>query len=148
MISEKVSTELFQTMSTAIQTLTEKASKLSVIGAHQAPLKSAGSLDKYEKFDVTPVIGTEFKDAQLSSLLDGPDSDRGIRDLGILGCGHCTASSRNPSTYYCSTSSQCPSVVLYFSVRRISTSCNRRSSVRSWESSLESLKIRAFTCTP
>lgn len=69
----------------AIQVLTEKASKLSLIGSHREPLKSAGSLDKFEKFDVTTAIGTEFKDVQLSSLLQHSDSDALIRDLAILG---------------------------------------------------------------
>lgn len=42
----------------------------------------SGTLDKYESFDVTKVIGREFPNAQLSELL--PD-DAKIRDLAILG---------------------------------------------------------------
>jgi hypothetical protein len=53
-------------------------------GAKQ-PLHPSQSLDKFEHFDVTPVIGTEFKDVQLTSLLSAPNSDELIRDLAILG---------------------------------------------------------------
>jgi hypothetical protein len=54
-------------------------------GAKSA-LRPAGSLDQFQKFDVTPVIGTEFKEGvQLASLLSAPNSDELIRDLAILG---------------------------------------------------------------
>jgi hypothetical protein len=53
-------------------------------GAKQ-PLRPSQSLDKFEHFHVTPVIGTEFKDVQLTSLLSAPNSDELIRDLAILG---------------------------------------------------------------
>jgi len=46
------------------------------------PLKSSGSLDSYEQFDVTAVIGREFPALQLSSILH---DDNKIRDLAILG---------------------------------------------------------------
>jgi hypothetical protein len=49
------------------------------------PLRPSQSLEKFEHFDVTPVIGTEFKDVQLTSLLSAPNSDELIRDLAILG---------------------------------------------------------------
>ncbi|KAF2793928.1 alpha-ketoglutarate-dependent sulfonate dioxygenase [Melanomma pulvis-pyrius CBS 109.77] len=45
------------------------------------PLKSSGSLDSYEHFDVTPVIGAEFPKLQLSEILS---NDNKIRDLAIL----------------------------------------------------------------
>ena len=52
----------------------------------KAPLKSSGSLDQYQKRDVTPVIGTEFAPGtQLTELLSAPNSDDLIRDLAILG---------------------------------------------------------------
>ena len=52
----------------------------------KSPLQTSGSLDKFQKFNVTPVIGTEFKDGvQLASLLSAPNSDELIRDLAILG---------------------------------------------------------------
>lgn len=46
------------------------------------PLKYSGSLDEYASFDVTPVIGREFPEAQLSEILK---EDAKIRDLGITG---------------------------------------------------------------
>ncbi|EXJ89612.1 hypothetical protein A1O3_02679 [Capronia epimyces CBS 606.96] len=45
------------------------------------PLQYSGSLDGYQSFDLTPVIGREFPTLQLSSLLG---DDRKIRDLAIL----------------------------------------------------------------
>ena len=49
------------------------------------PLKNSGSLDHFEKFDVTTVIGTEFlPGVQLSRLLSAPNSDDLIRDLALL----------------------------------------------------------------
>ena len=46
------------------------------------PLTYSGSLDGYKSFDVTPIIGREFPDVQLSTLLS---DDVKIRDLAILG---------------------------------------------------------------
>jgi Taurine catabolism dioxygenase TauD, TfdA family len=57
-------------------------------GVHQVrePLKASGSLNSFEKFDVTSVIGTEFTEGvQLTDLLSAPNSDDLIRDLAILG---------------------------------------------------------------
>jgi proline racemase len=55
----------------------------------RAPLKNTGSLDALEKFDVTSVIGTEFKEGvQLARLLSAPNSDDIIRDLALLGIHH------------------------------------------------------------
>ena len=50
---------------------------------HKEPLKLSGALDKYESFDVTPVIGREFVDTDLAELLRAPNSDELIRDLAI-----------------------------------------------------------------
>lgn len=49
-----------------------------------APLKYSGSLDEYESFDLTSVIGREFSTLQLSEILH---DDAKIRDLGIIGLG-------------------------------------------------------------
>lgn len=46
------------------------------------PLIYSGSLDSYEHFDVTSVIGREFPKLQLSEILD---DDSKVRDLAILG---------------------------------------------------------------
>jgi len=52
----------------------------------RTPLKSSGSLNQFEKVDLTTVIGTEFaKGVQLTDLLNAPNSDDLIRDLAILG---------------------------------------------------------------
>lgn len=49
------------------------------------PLEYSGSLDNYESFDVTSVIGREFPKLQLTELLA---DDVKIRDLAILGTCH------------------------------------------------------------
>ncbi|KAF2022542.1 taurine catabolism dioxygenase [Setomelanomma holmii] len=46
-----------------------------------APLKYSGSLDEYQHFKVTPVIGVEFPKLQISDIL-GDDSK--VRDLAII----------------------------------------------------------------
>ncbi len=61
--------------------------KKSVAGITQSasfptPLVNSGSLDNYESFDVTSVIGREFPTLQLSSILD---DDEKLRDLAITG---------------------------------------------------------------
>jgi hypothetical protein len=59
----------------------------------KAPLKSSGSLDQFEKVQVTPVIGTEFKEGiQIVALLNAPNSDDLIRELAILGTFESSAS--------------------------------------------------------
>ena len=47
----------------------------------RAPLKYSGTLDQYEAFDVTAVIGREFPKIQLSEILK---DDAKVRDLAIL----------------------------------------------------------------
>lgn len=51
--------------------------------APRKPLKSTGSLDKFDSIDITPVIGTEYTQANLVDLLQGPDSAAQLRDLAI-----------------------------------------------------------------
>lgn len=46
------------------------------------PLKYSGSLDEYEHATVTPVIGEEFPNLQITDILS---DDNKIRDLAILG---------------------------------------------------------------
>jgi len=58
------------------------------------PLQLKGALDQYTSFDVTPVIGREFVDANLEEWLRAPNSDDLIRDLAI------TSMSRNASPTY------------------------------------------------
>ncbi|KIW94907.1 uncharacterized protein Z519_04886 [Cladophialophora bantiana CBS 173.52] len=47
------------------------------------PLKSSGSLDQFKSIDLTPVIGTEFPEANLVEWLNSPKSDQLLRDLAI-----------------------------------------------------------------
>lgn len=54
-----------------------------VLTDHREPLKLSGALDKYEHFDVTPIIGREFPNTSLVELLRAPNSDELIRDLAI-----------------------------------------------------------------
>lgn len=50
-----------------------------------APLKPTGVLDKFDSFDVTPVIGREFPNANLKEWLRAPNSDELLRELAITG---------------------------------------------------------------
>jgi hypothetical protein len=54
----------------------------SVEGLLRTPLKYSGTLDQYQSFDVTAVIGREFPTAQLSGILK---DDAKVRDLAITG---------------------------------------------------------------
>jgi hypothetical protein len=45
------------------------------------PLKYSGSLDQYKSNQLTPVIGTEFEDIQVTDLLAA--DDQVIRDLAV-----------------------------------------------------------------
>lgn len=53
------------------------------VQTHKEPLQLAGTLDKYESFDVTPIIGREFPAADLKEWLEAPNSDELLRDLAI-----------------------------------------------------------------
>jgi len=48
------------------------------------PMRQSGSLDKFEKFELTPILGTEFRRVDLTEWLTSPDSDRLLQDLAIL----------------------------------------------------------------
>ncbi|KAG2177446.1 hypothetical protein INT44_007957 [Umbelopsis vinacea] len=47
------------------------------------PLKLKGVLDQYKSFEVTPIIGKEFPDAQITDWLAADNADDLIRDLAI-----------------------------------------------------------------
>ncbi|KAL2786904.1 hypothetical protein BJX66DRAFT_341690 [Aspergillus keveii] len=49
-------------------------------GYIREPLKYSGSLDEYKSFDVTPVIGKEFPELQLTDILN---DEQKLRDLAI-----------------------------------------------------------------
>ncbi|KAL0943296.1 alpha-ketoglutarate-dependent sulfonate [Colletotrichum truncatum] len=50
---------------------------------HKEPLKLSGALDKFEHFEVTPIIGREYPNVDLKELLRAPNSDDLLRDLAI-----------------------------------------------------------------
>jgi hypothetical protein len=49
----------------------------------RVPLKLSGVLDQFESKELTPVIGTEFKNVNLVDWLNAPNSDELLRDLAI-----------------------------------------------------------------
>ncbi len=62
-----------------------KDSRAGPLINHKAPMKYNGLLDKFESFDLTPVIGREYVDINLADLLEAPNSDELLRDLAITG---------------------------------------------------------------
>lgn len=66
---------------------------------HREPLKLSGALDKYEHFDVTPIIGREFVDVDLAEFLSAPNSDELLRDLAITGLFHLTSCRARPVSH-------------------------------------------------
>lgn len=60
-------------------TLNQETSQKTPI---REPLKYSGTLDEYKSFDVTPVIGREFPEIQLTDILN---DDAKLRDLAITG---------------------------------------------------------------
>jgi len=82
---------------------------------HRSTIKSTGSLDFFEKLDLTPVIGTEFKsNFQLAELLTATNSAQLVRDLAVLS-----------SVSLGSANDQSPRGVSCFSGRRKSTLSNK-----------------------
>ena len=49
------------------------------------PLKSSGLIEQYKFEDITPIIGTEFPDANLVQWLESDNADELLRDLAIKG---------------------------------------------------------------
>ncbi|CRG87742.1 Putative alpha-ketoglutarate-dependent sulfonate dioxygenase [Talaromyces islandicus] len=49
----------------------------------KGPLELTGALDKYESFEVTPVLGREYPTAKLLEWMNAPNSDELLRDLAI-----------------------------------------------------------------
>ena len=49
------------------------------------PLELKGVLNQFKSFEVTPVIGKEFPEANLAEWLRAPNSDELLRDLAITG---------------------------------------------------------------
>jgi hypothetical protein len=57
-------------------------------GSHHAsrypPFPYSGILDKYESVEITPCMGTQFKNLDLAEFLELPNSEDGIKDLALL----------------------------------------------------------------
>lgn len=66
----------------AVDPVSKGLNKPSTWTPQQEPLAYSGSLDLYESFDLTNIIGREFPGLQLSEILH---DDAKIRDLAILG---------------------------------------------------------------
>ena len=88
-------------------------------------LKSSGSLESFDSINITPVIGTEFPEANLVQWLNAPNADELLRDLAIKS---------KPIRAYlrmrtCALTNQSLSVVSYSSGNRtISRTISRRNS--------------------
>lgn len=63
------------------QSVQEKA--LTKATRVKQPLTYSNTLDGYQSFDVTPVIGREFPEVQLTDILNASNSDELLRDLAI-----------------------------------------------------------------
>ena len=73
-------------MATITETLTNSIQAVKSAyeaSAHRQPLKLSGALDKFDFFDVTPVIGKEFPTANLKDWSEAPNADELLRDLAI-----------------------------------------------------------------
>jgi hypothetical protein len=68
-------------MSTTTTVIAEQTKPTESV--HKEPLQLTGVLDQYESFDVTPVIGREFRDVNLKDWLRASNSDELLRDLAI-----------------------------------------------------------------
>ncbi|PCH38855.1 taurine catabolism dioxygenase [Wolfiporia cocos MD-104 SS10] len=68
---------------TTTQTSVQSSGSISV-RASTVPLKPTGALDKYEHVDLTPVIGREYPNVQLTDLLNAENADELIRELAII----------------------------------------------------------------
>jgi hypothetical protein len=67
--------------SPVIPTSKDHVTGLTKSASYPTPLTYSGTLDRYQSFDVTSVIGREFPNLQLTEILN---DDAKIRDLAIL----------------------------------------------------------------
>lgn len=47
------------------------------------PLQYSGSLDQFKYVDVTPIIGREYPEVQITDLMKAENADELLRDLAI-----------------------------------------------------------------
>lgn len=50
---------------------------------HREPIKLSGALDGIDHFEVTPIIGREYRNVDLAEWLRAPNSDDLLRDLAV-----------------------------------------------------------------
>lgn len=50
---------------------------------HREPLKKTGAISHLKSFEITPTIGTQFVDAQITDILRAENADEQLRDLAI-----------------------------------------------------------------
>jgi hypothetical protein len=75
-------------MTATTTTTTQPSGVVGTISARASyePITRNKSLDKYEHFELNPIIGEEFgRQAQLSQILASPNADELIKDLAVLG---------------------------------------------------------------
>lgn len=48
------------------------------------PMKPTGVLDQYEHWEVTPSCGREYPTLNVADLMNAPNSDELIRELGVI----------------------------------------------------------------
>jgi hypothetical protein len=53
------------------------------VSSPRSTLKPSGALDKFEYFDITPIIGREYPTVNLKDLIEAPDSDELLRELAV-----------------------------------------------------------------
>ena len=57
---------------------------LNVPKSSYPPFADSGSLRNFKTVPVTPILGTEFKDVDITEWLRAPNSDDILRDLALL----------------------------------------------------------------
>lgn len=67
----------------AVQAPAVEAAAVPTSNYIRAPLKLSGALDEWKNFDVTPVIGREYENVDLATVLRAENSDELLRDLAI-----------------------------------------------------------------
>lgn len=73
------------TTMTINKTSEQDAAPLQITAPTQPmPLKLSGALDGYVRKEITPVIGTEFLEANIVDMLHAPNADELLRDLAIM----------------------------------------------------------------
>jgi hypothetical protein len=71
-------------MATHTTTATDVANAVGdAVSSARSTLKPSGVLDRFEHFDVTPIIGREYPTVSLKEVLEASDSDDLLRDLAV-----------------------------------------------------------------